>query len=142
MKRKFDDDQMYFNHGSIFDKESDDMIWTTNDFSVGTSVAGFFICPETGTDKLYRGKVTRFCDNSDDRTNDKLYHVVWEDYDEQDFDEEEFIYHQVLYYYEFHNSTFTLDTSFFYASTTKADIIKNVSIDRKPLKKNCVNNTF
>ncbi len=73
----------------------DEITWTRRHDSVGREVAGVFQVPsgKRGSKqekKVFRGKVVRYCPPSKPKSQDQLYHVVWEDGDEQDFDEAEF----------------------------------------------------
>eukprot|EP01040_Poterioochromonas_malhamensis_P001781 gene1781-1900_t len=67
--------------------------WITDHFSIGTRVAAFFSLPtEEGgfENQLYFGTVIRYAAPSKpDKKGDQLYHIQWEDGDEQDYDESE-----------------------------------------------------
>ncbi len=67
--------------------------WITDHFSIGTRVAAFFSLPtEEGgfENQLYFGTVVRYAAPSKpDKQGDQLYHIQWEDGDEQDYDESE-----------------------------------------------------
>lgn len=75
----------------------DAMSWTEDHPKVGSKVAAYFSAPATdksggsGTEerRLFQGKVTKFSPATDRAANDQLYHVVWEDGDEEDYDEEQ-----------------------------------------------------
>jgi hypothetical protein len=82
-------------------------LWTTNHKCMGTKVAAYFFIPgiftregeETadGAEKLFIGKVTKYCPSSGARAKDQLYHINWADGDEQDMDEPEFVKGKELY---------------------------------------------
>jgi hypothetical protein len=82
-------------------------LWTTTHKCMGTKVAAYFFIPgiftregeETadGAEKLFIGKVTKYCPASGARAKDQLYHINWADGDEQDMDETEFVKGKELY---------------------------------------------
>lgn len=59
--------------------------WTTDHHSIGTQVANYFSLP--GGRKLFRGEVVKYAPPSRPRARDQLYHIRWEDGDEEDYDE-------------------------------------------------------
>lgn len=68
--------------------------WTTKHENVGSRVAAFFPIPQMSElgqvrNELFFGNVTKYLPESHWNVNDQLYHIVWEDGDEQDYDEEE-----------------------------------------------------
>lgn len=79
-------------HKSIY--ESDVIEWSEYHASINTNVAAFFdesdTCSGCKSKKLYFGKIVKYARASTERANDQLYHVLWEDGDEQDFDEQEY----------------------------------------------------
>jgi hypothetical protein len=73
---------------------SEDVTWTRRHDSVDREVAGIFEVPSgkkgRKEKKAFKGKITRYCPPSKPKAQDQLYHVLWEDGDEQDFDEAEY----------------------------------------------------
>jgi hypothetical protein len=72
------------------EEESDD--WTTDHPSVGGRVASYFPVPgkKKGKKQLFAGEITRYGPETKKGANDQLYHVVWEDGDEEDYEEKEY----------------------------------------------------
>ena len=73
----------------------DDPVWTMHHHSVGKRVAQHFVAPGSGragkqSFEVYGGTVAVYAPPSAPRAKDQLYHIVWDDADEQDFDEGEF----------------------------------------------------
>lgn len=73
----------------------DDPVWTMHHHSVGKRVAQHFVAPGSGRGgkqsfEVYGGTVAAYAPPSAPRAKDQLYHIVWDDADEQDFDEGEF----------------------------------------------------
>jgi cold shock CspA family protein len=90
-------------------------LWTVNHPSIGTQVADSFYIPGIlpssasssagkngkggtgnvaaaaagggGAQKIFVGKVVKYCPPSSSRSKDQLYHILWEDGDEADYDE-------------------------------------------------------
>ena len=62
--------------------------WSKKHVSVGTKVANFFETGKgkKGTVKKYYGKVTKHAGESSLGAKDELYHIVWDDGDEEDYD--------------------------------------------------------
>lgn len=64
--------------------ESNDVIkWTTNHESIGLKVAKYF--PIDNSKILYKGEVTKYAPPSKPEVGDELYHIVYEDGDEEDY---------------------------------------------------------
>ena len=84
-----------------FDDETDEIPWTEVHESVGIAVAAYFPPPAKTEDyltsQIYKGKITKYAPESYIKANDHLYHVVWEDGDEQDYDEDGFVSARDLY---------------------------------------------
>ena len=59
--------------------------WATDHHSIGTQVANYFSLP--GGRKLFRGEVVKYAPPSRPRARDQLYHIRWEDGDEENYDE-------------------------------------------------------
>ena len=62
--------------------------WTTEHSSVGTRVAGTFFT-KNGVEvkgNVYCGIVTKFAYESEVGKRDFLYHIIWDDNDEEDYD--------------------------------------------------------
>lgn len=79
--------------------ESDPVEWTVDHPSIGTNVAFYFI---TGKGKrivqsLFMGKVTKYAPPSTPEAKDQLYHIYWEDGDEEDYDESQLKKGRALY---------------------------------------------
>ena len=81
-------------------------LWTVNHKSVDTKVAAYFFIPGIlttkddqvdGAEKLFIGRVSKFCPPSTPQGTDQLYHISWEDGDEQDMDEQEYQKAKKLY---------------------------------------------
>lgn len=90
-----------------WEADAEGVLWTKKHPSIGTQVANYFPQPGSsdgsastvvGPDasaaemdaklgKLFRGKVIKFAPPSAPGLTDQLYHIRWEDGDEQDFDE-------------------------------------------------------
>jgi hypothetical protein len=62
--------------------------WTVQHESVGKKVAAYFLVPNG--EHVFRGAVTKYLPPSNSRLHDQLYHIVWEDGDEEDYGEEQF----------------------------------------------------
>ena len=62
--------------------------WSKKHFSIGTKVANFFETGKgkKGTIKKYYGTVTKYASESCLGAKDELYHIVWDDGDEEDYD--------------------------------------------------------
>jgi predicted NAD-dependent protein-ADP-ribosyltransferase YbiA (DUF1768 family) len=71
--------------------DADDPVWTVHHDSVGKRVAQHFAVPAQKGQKpvmqVFGGTVAVYAPPSAPRENDQLYHIVWDDGDEQDFDE-------------------------------------------------------
>ena len=91
-KLQYDEEEEIEEKGGANDGE-----WTTEHPSVGQKVSAFFDVPQ-GKGKrrsskvkvLFTGTITRFGPETVPGENDQLYHVVWEDGDEEDYDEQEY----------------------------------------------------
>ena len=59
-------------------------VWTTEHSSVGTIVSGIF--QSTNGRKIFHGTVVKYSECTDKRLKDELYHILWQDGDEQDWD--------------------------------------------------------
>jgi hypothetical protein len=89
-----------------FEEDRDGVMWTKNHKSVGWQVAAHFppleVSPDmvpkhdqpseatqltSATGKIFRGRVVKYAKPSAPGMTDQLYHIKWEDSDEQDFDE-------------------------------------------------------
>ena len=74
--------------------DPDDVPWTENHKSIGTEVAAYFPKPEKPehylTSRIYTGRVIKYAPASRTSAKDQMYHIVWEDEDEQDYDESDF----------------------------------------------------
>ncbi len=76
--------------------------WTVKHSTIGSKVADYFYIPgiipgAPGAQKLFVGKVVKYCPPSSSRLKDQLYHILWEDGDEQDMDECDFSKAKKLY---------------------------------------------
>jgi hypothetical protein len=72
------------------EEDEDDPVWTVHHDSVGKRVAQHFAVPtQKGKPKMqvFGGTVAVYAPPSAPKANDQLYHIVWDDGDEQDFDE-------------------------------------------------------
>eukprot|EP01035_Chromulina_nebulosa_P027332 gene27332-35928_t len=89
------------NKKNQFDEETDEIPWTEIHDSVGTAVAAYFPPPkkpeEYLTSQIFKGSITKYAPESFLDANDHLYHIVWEDGDEQDYDEDDFVSGRNLY---------------------------------------------
>ena len=67
-------------------------IWLTDHSSVGTQVSAPFSIEKNKKKILqyFGGKITKYCIESIAGANDQLYHVVWEDGDEEDYDQSQY----------------------------------------------------
>lgn len=63
------------------------MKWVSEHDSIGAKVAAYF--DSNGKEKLFRGEVVKYCYPSTEFANDQLYHIQWEDGDEEDYDEQQ-----------------------------------------------------
>jgi hypothetical protein len=72
------------------EEEGDD--WTTDHPAVGGRVASYFPVPgkKKGKKQLFAGEITRYGPETKQGANDQLYHVIWEDGDEEDYEEKEY----------------------------------------------------
>lgn len=85
--------------------DNDEPVWVTMHSVIGTKVCAYFPCASNDPDgvyppskrnakgkkfKPYDGEVTKFAYESAPGENDQLYHVVWEDGDEEDLFQAEF----------------------------------------------------
>ena len=74
------------------DDEEEEVVWTTDHPSIGTKVAGLFKDEAASKGKrksvniVFTGTVTKFADETAPNERDELYHIVWDDGDEEDFD--------------------------------------------------------
>jgi hypothetical protein len=71
--------------------------WVTSDHaSLGRKVASYFQAGRRGQRKLFFGEITKFAppsinfDEGGNEKNDQLYHVSWEDGDEEDYDQQQY----------------------------------------------------
>ena len=62
-------------------------VWTTEHSSVGTIVSGIF--QSSNGRKIFHGTVVKYSECTDKRLKDELYHILWQDGDEQDWDRTE-----------------------------------------------------
>jgi hypothetical protein len=87
----------------------DEPAWTENHDSVGTQVAAVF---KTGKRaRIFSGKVVKFAPESKPGKNDQLYHIEWEDGDEEDYDDGQLIIGQDLFTQKFGKSAKKLTPS-------------------------------
>lgn len=78
--------------------DSDKIRWTETHESIGTNVAArFFPTQSQKRGRIYFGVVKQFAPESSSGKKDQLYHIVWQDGDEQDYDEEELAAGKALY---------------------------------------------
>eukprot|EP01039_Chlorochromonas_danica_P002661 gene2661-2906_t len=79
--------------------ESEPVEWTTDHPSVGTNVAFYFsvVKGKRNVQSLFEGKVTKYAPPSAPEEKDQLYHIVWEDGDEEDYDERQLQKGRALY---------------------------------------------
>jgi hypothetical protein len=67
---------------------------------LGWKVANYFVLPhqKLGTDyTLFEGKVIKYCPATNPKKRDQLYHILWEDGDEEDYDESQLISGRQIY---------------------------------------------
>lgn len=81
------------------EQEVDTDEWTTEHESVGTKVAAVF--KVRGKSKIYQGEVVRYCPPTAAGKKDQLYHVRWEDSDEEDYEIPQLTAGKKLYAKEF-----------------------------------------
>lgn len=73
-------------------------VWLKDHASVGTKVAAYFPLPSMRKKRrVFTGRVTKFSPPSNAEEGDQLYHVVWEDGDEEDYDEQQLVEGKRLY---------------------------------------------
>jgi hypothetical protein len=90
---------------SVLPTEPTSETWITDHASVATSVAAFFPIDKTGKRKaLFRGKVTRFSPETSKDASNQLYHVCWDDGDEEDYSEGEYQKAVLLYHDQYEKS--------------------------------------
>jgi hypothetical protein len=65
--------------------------WVVEGLYIGRRVSALF------NEKLFEGKITMYIAESEPGAKDQLYHVLWEDNDEEDYDEYEFQYASDLF---------------------------------------------
>ena len=70
---------------------ADTVVWTQNHSSIGQGVVASFQVEKSKNKrtKNFFGKVVSFAKESKVGANDQLYHIEWEDGDEQDYDGDE-----------------------------------------------------
>lgn len=74
-------------------EEEDDTGWLSKHSSIGAEVAAYFP-PEPApgvTRKLFTGVVVKYLPATSAEAGDQLYHILWEDGDEQDYDEKDLV---------------------------------------------------
>ncbi len=79
-------------------EQASEVIWSTDHKAIGIKVAKHF-GPEC-RENLHRGVVTKFAKPSVPTGNDHMYHILFEDLDEEDWDEAEFRYcsaHHIIF---------------------------------------------
>ena len=59
--------------------------WLLKSVFIGIEVCAYF------NNKLFDGVVTMYIPESKPGKKDQLYHILWEDYDEEDYDEQQFL---------------------------------------------------
>eukprot|EP01038_Epipyxis_sp_PR26KG_P010039 gene10039-13497_t len=107
-------DEIY-DYGAHLLEEDDEVVWLTEHESVGVKVAAFFPDPlyyfsglpkeaideetklEMEKKKPYVGQVVKYAPPTTSKHKNQLYHILWEDGDEQDYDEDEFLIGQELF---------------------------------------------
>ena len=78
--------------GKMEEAAEEEIVWTTDHPSIGTKVAGLFKDDAASKGKrksksvVFTGTVTKFADETAPNERDELYHIVWDDGDEEDFD--------------------------------------------------------
>lgn len=74
-----------------FQEAEDTTGWKKHHSSVGTEVAAYFppVAEKGVNRKLFVGTVVKYLPPTDKDKDDQLYHVLWEDGDEQDYDEKD-----------------------------------------------------
>eukprot|EP01039_Chlorochromonas_danica_P008040 gene8040-8870_t len=81
----YDEDQ--FLRGLELYRDNFGSVWLTDHSSVGKEVAAYFPHPKVRNKKiLYKGHVTKYSPPTSKSENDELYHILWEDGDEEDYD--------------------------------------------------------
>ena len=78
---------------AVHGRAAADVTWTDVHRSCGTNVASFFNIREPSgstISQLFKGKIQSYCPPSSKSAADQMYHVLWDDGDEQDFGENEF----------------------------------------------------
>jgi hypothetical protein len=71
--------------------------WQIDHSSVGTKVAAYFEIGVKGQRKLFSGEVVKYAPPSSSRAKDQLYHIIWEDGDEEDYDQKQLDHSIQLY---------------------------------------------
>jgi len=76
---------------AIATSAADTVVWTQNHSSIGQGVVASFQVEKSKNKrtKNFFGKVVSFAKESKVGANDQLYHIEWEDGDEQDYDGDE-----------------------------------------------------
>jgi hypothetical protein len=94
---------------SIGEEDEEDPQWTTDHTSVGNKVAAFFPVPRTHPpeQRIFTGEVVSYAPPSKPKANDQLYHIVWEDGDEEDYEEYQYQNALKLYRKQFPHSEST-----------------------------------
>eukprot|EP01034_Spumella_vulgaris_P025795 gene25795-32287_t len=72
-------------NGANGEDDEDRSEWTTEHYSIGTEVSAYFPSEDDPDRKIFSGKVTKYLPASRDVEQD-LFHIEWEDGDEQDYD--------------------------------------------------------
>jgi hypothetical protein len=93
------DEQEYLTALDIYEINSK---WITDPAHpmIGWKVANYFVLPhqKLGTDyTLFEGKVIKYCPATNPKKRDQLYHILWEDGDEEDYDESQLISGRQIY---------------------------------------------
>jgi hypothetical protein len=65
--------------------------WTQYHVSVGFKVAAYFQNESASGLKLFTGKVVKFLPATDQFRYDQLYHILWDDGDEEDYELEDLV---------------------------------------------------
>jgi hypothetical protein len=66
--------------------DDEEVEWVLAHSSVGSNVAAVFFDKNSQKDKIFVGKVTKYAKESVPGSADELYHILWQDGDEEDYD--------------------------------------------------------
>jgi len=82
-------------------EQEDEVVWQNYHWSIGTNVAAYFEVGGRGKKRkrkrLFLGEVVKYAKATENWKDDQLYHILWEDNDEEDYDWDDFKKGRELY---------------------------------------------